>query len=182
VSGDRVDGLDLAAEPFRCACVEQGAHRGRLLRRQRPTGPGVQIVMADRDVTGRRLDDLLIEDAAGRLPRGQAAVEDAHIGNAGRGQHPPGARRSGAKPVVVHDDRHTVTHTPAPRGRLDASPGRQRMATACGDAVVGQVVLERHMHRTGNVPARVRGPAIRPGQLPAHVQHRRGFAGRQALR
>src|SRR5438309_10829152 len=100
-------------------------------------------------IAGWRCDRAGGQVAAGGPPCSQPAVENADIGNAGSGQDPPGPRRTGSIPVVVDDGGYAGAHTPPPRGGLDAATGRQRVATAPGDGVVAEFVVEGDIDRDG---------------------------------
>jgi hypothetical protein len=72
---------------------------------------------------------------------------------------------------VVDDDRDAVAQTPASRGGLQRPSRRQRIPPESLHAVVGEVVVERHIDRAGEVPAPVGIPAVRFGHRPPHLQH-----------
>src|SRR6185369_15941638 len=116
----------------------------------------IEIVVFDADVTGTCCRRASFEFPA---PCGQAAVEDAHIGHARGLEHPPRACRPGPIPVVVHDDRDAVAHTPSPRRSLEATSRRQWMTPAAVDGMVGQLVVERYVDRTRQVAVLVGAPA-----------------------
>ena len=175
---DRVDGLDVAAEPFRRPRVEQ-RHASRLVGGERRQRPRIQVVVRHRHVTGSRFHPTALEITR---PRRQSAVEDAHVGDARRGQHPPRARRPGPVPVVVHHDRHALTHAPPPGRRLDVASGRQRVTSASRDGVIAEFVLERHVRRSRNMASLVCRAAVGFGQLPANVQDRHRIAVSKSLR
>ena len=51
------------------------------------------------------------------------------------------------------------------------------MASPPGDRVIGELVLERHVHRTREVTALVGAPPVGLAELPAHVQNRHRLTG-----
>ena len=116
--GHRIHRFHLTAEAFGRARVEQDIRGRGLLRRQRRTRSGVQIGVRHRHVSRFRCDDAGLQ---GPRPSAQATIEDAHVGNARRRQHPPRPGRTGAVPVVVHHDWDALTHTPSPSGGLDTA-------------------------------------------------------------
>ena len=179
----RVDGFDVTAEPFGRPRVEQPRAECRsavgVQRRQRTR---VQVVVADDDVAGLRGDGPGLQGAAGIDPRAQPAVEYPHVAKASSGQHPPRPRRPCPVPVVVHDDGRALADAPAPTGGFDASAARQRMAAPPTDGVIAQLVLERDVHRAGDVAALVGGAPVGLGQLPTHVKDGHGRIVGQALR
>ena len=83
VPGDRVDGLDVAAEPLGCPRVQQ-RHLGarRLLGGERRQRAGVQVVVRHRDIAGFGVTEPL---SSSTPPRG----------------HPPSRIRTSSMPAAV---------------------------------------------------------------------------------
>ena len=187
MTGDRVHRLGLPAVAFRRAGVEHRCHRtgGELVGRQRQPTSGVQVVVSHRDVTVPGVHRTGLQRAAGGQPGRQPAIENAHSRNPGGGQDPPGARRARTVPVVVHHDGLAGPDAPAAGGDLQRGTGRQRVTTATGPGVVAEIVIERDVHRAGNMPGEIGRQAVGLVQPPAHVEDRRwpaaGKVGHQLL-
>jgi len=180
VACHRIHRFDVTTEPLGRARVEQDVGGRGLLGRQRRPCTRVEVVVGHRHVAGRCRSDGAGLERPG--PRAKTAVEDAHIRQARRGQHPPCPGRAGAIPVVVDDDGDAVSHAPPPGSGLHTAPGRQRVAPAPRDTVIAQLVFKGHIHRAGEVAPLVGGPPVGFGQLPAHVQDRQWLIGVKALR
>ena len=66
--------------------------------------------------------------------------------------------------------RYFAVDAPPSRRLLEGGPGRQRMPAPTGHRVVGQVVLQRHVHRAGEVARLVGGAAVGRVQVPPDVK------------
>ena len=170
MSGDWIDGFDVSAETLGCARVEQRFDRavcsavsvGRAPAYRSScvtvTSPGFGVRRA-----GFQCPAPCAEPPSRMRTSGTPAAVSTHHARA----DPPGSSRRRRRPGPRRA-------RPTPGSGLDVAPGRQRMAAAPGDRVVGQFVFERHIHRTREVAPLVGGPAVGLGQLPAHVQDRHG--------
>ena len=107
---------------------------------------------------------------AGLVPRADAAFENPHV-DARLAQQPPGSRGGDAPRVVVGDDDVSVADAPATRRILQLRRRRKRMPSVGWFAVRRELRVERHVHRTGDVPREIVGVSVRPIEPPAHVDH-----------
>lgn len=178
--GHRIHRFDVTAETFRRAGVQQSPVAD-LIGGQGGQRPGVQVLMGHRDVTRGRFDRTGVNASTCRFPCRPAAVQNADVRDTCRGQHPPGACGAGPIPVVV--DHHGLPRpdSPATCGGLHRRPGRQWVPSAAGDVVVAEVVVQRYVHRAGNMALQVILPPVRLAQGPAHVEHGHRIAGRHAI-
>ena len=178
VAGNPVRRFDVAAETFGRTGVQQGSDSsGHPVRRsasaaRRHTGP-----RGHRHIAGRRLRHIGVQRAAGGPPAARPPSR-SDAGESRRGEHPPRAGRTRPVPVVVRDDRDPAE---GPSGvRRPRRPARWAAgAVPAGDAVIGKLILQRDVHRAGDVALPVNGAAVGFAQLPAHIEDRHRFPGRQ---
>ena len=167
VTGDRVDRLGFAAVALRCPHVDELTDSGPCRGVVRVEGGDRSLPHGDVPSIGR---DVVGRDGSG--PRVHPAVEHPHGLDARPAQRPP--RPCRWEQVAGVDDHDVVALVDAGATERRLEVGRVgEWVAALGARRSGEVGMEVHEHRAGDVAGVVGGAVGPTGQRPAHVEHDR---------
>ena len=144
------------AESFGRACVEHGSDRPgcEFVGCDDRASAGVEIIVGDGDVTAGRLHRPGLQ-----LPRRPRSTPPGH--RRGSGHRPVPRRRAPTRRAPNRPGSSRRRPPPAGRaapppaeGGLQRGAGGKRMPPQTRTAVVAELLLQRHVHRTGMCPPR----------------------------
>jgi hypothetical protein len=150
VTGDAVDGFDIAAKAFGAARIEQQASGGHA-RGDRIGVEQSAVVERNGIMPGYDRFDAVVGRQAQRRPARETAIEHSDACVPGNAQQPPQARRECAVTGVIDNDLHVRRHAVATEPVAEVGGRWPGMAPSAQRMRAGQVAVEVRVARAGDV-------------------------------